>query len=322
MDKVHRAIGPLAPDRLCVLVGSTGKGKSAFAVQVAESAARAGHPVLYASAEMSADELVARLLCLRAWSPTGGRPPQYSNAMRGAYARTRVVGALDELKADCPNLYVWAPRGNERNADALQRAAIAVTRWSALAIGEVELARDSSTLGSVERHETLRPPLVVVDYVQRFARADSDNIRGAMRDMSGDLRDLSRPGGLGPGWTGAAVLALSSTARDNYRYFASVRSLRWAFRGRKEEVDDNGKVTKKRVYPVSLEGMGKESGELEYDASVLLCLTSDDPDDDAAKKRDPREALLVVAKQRHGAKGLVDMTFHPASGVFTEGKSG
>ena len=40
--------GAWTPDRLAVLVGATGRGKSALAIQVSEGVARAGAPVLYA----------------------------------------------------------------------------------------------------------------------------------------------------------------------------------------------------------------------------------------------------------------------------------
>jgi len=275
-------VGPLWPDRLAVLVGATGKGKSGFALCLAEATARAGHPVLYLSAEMGTDELVARLLALRAGEPAAhpnGVP--YVGILAGKAEADEVedVGAL--LKDACPHLYLWAPRAEKRTAGALEDMARAVVK-----------AADG------------RPPLVVVDYLQRMA--DGADLRQAVREVSGKLRDLSRPGGLGPGWPGAAVLALSSTARGNYQALASVKNLK--------DVHQHGHVGDgdgAKFY--ELAGLGKESGELETDAALVLVMTTEAGDDDS-----PRDALVAIGKNRHGGKGTVPMTFWPASGVFTE----
>lgn len=280
-----RRIGPLWPDRLAVLVGATGRGKSGFALCVAEAVARAGHPVLYLSAEMGTDELVARLLALRAQGDDddhrNGVP--YIGIMAGKADPDDVADACTALVADCPHLYLWAPQAEHRTPKALEDMTRAVVK----AAGG-------------------RPPLVVVDYLQRMA--DGDDVRQAVRDVSGKLRDLSRPG---KDWPGAAVLALSSTARGNYEYFASVKALRDAVGGPWKS-DKDGKPY--RAPPVPMEGLGKESGELETDAALLLVMTTDAGDEtDAA-----RDALVVVAKNRHGPKGTVPMTFWPASGSFVE----
>ena len=274
-------VGPLWPDRLAVLVGATGKGKSGFALCLSEAVARAGHPVLYLSAEMGTDELVARLLALRAQGDNhqhrNGVP--YVGVLAGKAPPDDVDAAGAALVADCPQLYLWAPRADKRTPAALE----AMTRTVVKASGG-------------------RPPLVVVDYLQRMA--DGADLRQAVREVSGKLRDLSRPGGLGPDWPGAAVLALSSTARGNYQALASVQNLK--------DVHQRGHIGRgdgAKAY--ELEGLGKESGELETDAALVLVMTTEPGDDDT-----PRDALVAIAKNRHGGKGLVEMTFSPASGVF------
>lgn len=245
-------------DMLALLVGHTGRGKSSFALQIAATAARSGAPVLYASLEMGTDELVARLIALH-----GSAGASWSALKRGAYAPDAVAHAGSRLVADCPHLYLWAPDGPGRSIDGLQRMARAV---SAAAEG--------------------RAPLVVLDYVQRLAAPASgsptDDRRSAVADLSGRLRDLSRPGGLGDGWPGAAVLALSSTARAAYSIFSSTGNLRKAS---------------------DLEGSGKESGELEYDASVVLCMTSDKPADSEVEPEAGRLVLWRVVKNREGRTG-------------------
>jgi len=270
-DPLWKRVGPLWPDRLVVLVGATGSGKSAFAVQVAESIARSGKPVLYASAEMGADAVVARMLAIHARG-RDTQPTSANDILRGRFTAARVKKELDALTKACPNLYVWAPRAKHRSGKKLQQMAEAV---SAQAGGQ--------------------PPFVVVDYVQRFADSEDDK-RYAVSGLSGELRDLSRPGGLGDGWPGAAVLALSSVARTHYGTLLSTDSLDKARKG------------------TPLVGLGKESGELEYDAPLVMVMATDRDEED--NPMFSRRGMLVIAKNREGGTGAFELAFWPAAGRF------
>jgi len=287
-ERFWRMVGPLWPDRLAVLVGATGRGKSGFALQVAEAVARAGHPVLFLSAEMGTDELLARLLALRARER--GRDDwgiAWRTVLLGGAPAGDLERACAELAKDCPALYPWAPRSDERTAAHLAAMARAVVK-----------------------DQAGKPPLVVVDYLQRMA--EGEDLRHAVRSVSGMLRDLSRPEGLHPDWPGAAVLARASTARAHYQHFASCNDLKAAWQGRPK--GGNGEERKE---PVPLEGMGKESGELETDASLLLVLTTNKA---RGPEPQPRQGLMVVAKNRHGGAGTVPLDFYPACGRFVERK--
>jgi replicative DNA helicase len=143
--------------------------------------------------------------------------------------------------------------------------------------------------------EAGRPPLVVLDYVQRLADPSTEERRGAVSELSGRLRDLSRPDPA-HGWPGCAVLALSSVGRGHYDKFTKCDTLASA---------------------TDLEGTGKESGELEYDAPVVLALTSDTDDDGAMV----RQALLRVVKNREGSPGKVWMRFDAPRGLFREAEA-
>ena len=243
----------LGPDRLAVLTGLTGRGKTAFGLQVAAAVAEAGHVVLYASAELGADELVARLVAQRAkmgavaWSSIlSARPDDVREAVTSVAA-----GNLGE------RFYLWSPMGAHRNAGELERVA-----------------------------RMLEARLTVVDYVQRFVD-DGPEKRVSVAAMSGALRDLSRPR---HGWPGMAVLALSSVARGRYEDFTSCDALR-------------------RAGADTLVGSGKECGELEYDAPLVMCLTCDEG-------REERNAVLRIVKNRHGATREVGFTFRGAAGRF------
>lgn len=289
-SRTASSIGPLTAGSVAVLVGATGRGKSAYVLQIAEGAARAGAPVLYVSVEMDTDELVARLLALRAEGAAA-----WSSILLGAAHFPEVQEAAAYLCSDCPNLYLWAPGPAERTVRAIQRMA-----------RRVSLAHGGAS------------PLVIVDYVQRLTPSGSDDRRLAVGDVSAGLRDLSRPGApMGADWPGAAVIALSSTARSSYEVLGSVEALRVAAVGAKPTPGSNAPTKA----PVALEGLGKESGELEYDAPILLVFTTDPPAD-GERRADPRRALLVAAKNRaYGGRALVDYLFHPASGRFVEAEN-
>ncbi|MBU1067906.1 AAA family ATPase, partial [Patescibacteria group bacterium] len=296
-EALWRKVGPLWPDRLAVMVGMPGRGKSGFALQVAEAVATAGHPVLYLSAEMGTDELVARLIALRA----GGDERDlwgvaWRDVLMGRARREDLEEACAALQESCPALYPWAPQADHRTAGHLQRMAEAVSE-----------ARGNA------------PILVVLDYLQRMA--EGDDLRGATRAVSGMLRDLSRPDGIGVGWPGAAVLALSTTARQNYRLMGSVDDLENAYLGpwqtEPNEMKGKGKPKRWRGAPENLEGTGKESGELEADASLLLVLATNTPKKEDAEP-EPRKGLVVIPKNRSGSTGMIPFEFYPAPGRFVE----
>ena len=250
-------IAGIGPESVAVLVGPTGRGKTAFALQMALAVAAAGHRVLYASAELPADELVARSIACRA---SGGIPWR---VVLTAYGDANVKDAAATLAAmpEGRNLYLWTPTGRTRNVDALQLVA-----------------------------RQLQARYIVVDYLQRFLD-DADDKRLAVMRASGQLRDLSRQG---VGWPGAAVLAVSSIGRPKYDAFATVAKL--------------------RALPAEdLIGSGKEAGELEYDATLVLAYTTDAP----TPGRADRLAVVRVVKQRAGTEGEAAFTFQAAAGRFT-----
>lgn len=251
-------IAAIGPESVAVLVGPTGRGKTALALQLALAVAADGNRVLYASAELPADELVARSIACKA---SGGIPWR---AILTAYGDENVKHAAADLAAtpEGKNLYLWTPTGRTRNVGALDLVA-----------------------------RQLQARFIVVDYLQRFID-DADDKRLAVMRASGQLRDLSRKGA---GWPGAAVLAVSSIGRPKYEAFATVEKLRAL------QADD-------------LIGSGKEAGELEYDATLVLAYTADAP----APGQAERLALIRVVKQRAGqSEGEAAFTLQGAAGRFT-----
>ena len=121
----------------------------------------------------------------------------------------------------------------------------------------------------------LRSTFVVLDYLQLCSGRSGEDLRIGIARAAYTARALARD-------LGAVVLVLSSTARENY--------------GRLEWSEDRD--------PSDLVGTGKESGEVEYAADGVLVLARQK---DTAKAR---ERSLVIAKNRHGPLGSVDLRWN------------
>ena len=287
-NRLWRMVGPPRTDWLAVLVGPTGRGKSGWALTMAEAVAGGGTPVLVMSCEMGADELLARLVSLRAPQPA----PAWRDVLRGAVKRNALAEAVAQLDRAAPALYLWAPDAAGRTPKAL---------------------------ADMVRHLTVKhgtTPLVVLDYVQRLALGEDRRV--AVADLSGKLRGITRPG---KDYPGCAMLVLSSTARSNYEHFNHPSDLLRAHRGGYKYAGEtrNGERWDYKP-PVPLEGMGKESGELEYDAPVVLCLTCEPPPEtDRPGRPAQRVGALVVAKNRAGPTGWAPVWFDGPTGRWVEG---
>lgn len=228
-----------------VLVGGTGAGKTQWAVQTSVAAARAGVSVLYLALELSRRDMAARVVGALSGAP-------WSQILRGTLDEQdipRVVSAAREAR-DLPlHTECGAPFGY--GAETL-----AARAWS------------------------LRPSLIVLDYLQLCAGRYGEEPRTAVGRISYVARTLARD-------LDATVLVLSSTARANYA----------------ELVNDPSRE------PSDMVGLGKESGEIEYAADSVMVL--------AKHAERPRGRVLVVAKNRHGPLGRAELDW--TGTAFVEG---
>jgi replicative DNA helicase len=259
---------------LHVLVGSTGTGKTQFALQLALAAAKAGHPVgfLALEADYGYADLVARLadLCAHGQRVGGWSGLYHGRAPVTAPART---GGNVSLTPD--------------QVETVKAAAI--RELANLPIYPLRLAPDEVQTRTIEnlvrtfRAELAgdkdRPAFLVLDYLQRVKGPGGEDLRATIGNLSGTLRQLATEENL-------AILALSSTARDKYA------GLFW-------KVESNGA----RPRAESLVGSGKESGEIEYDADSVLILAREVAGEEVRH-------LVGVAKQRAGESlWVADLTF-------------
>lgn len=242
---------------LYTLTSGTGTGKTQWAVQVAVGAAQAfagtTDRVRYIALELGGDELVARVLGELA----GAR---WSDLLYGR-------DLTEQPTADA------ITAAAEKHGAALRALPLDVE--TADAIGW--------TYGDLQKIATdPHPPrLVVLDYTQLVC-APKD-VRAELRETIGAVakvaRDLARRRGL-------AVLALCSTARENYEKTLG------PIRGHTPRDKEAARFV----------ALGKESGELEYTADVVMALTSErEEDEEKAPERrpgEPRGVWVALAKGR------------------------
>lgn len=173
---------------LYVLGGRTGAGKSSLALQIADSIAAQGRPVLYVALEMSADELRTKSLARIAQADTG----KGVDAMSSADAMRRGTGKL--IGTDAFARYV-----SDVVPHLKIHEAIGHTPASAVA--------DYATKMAIAQDKA---PIVIVDYLQIMGTDDprqtdkqaaDTNVLG-LKQLS---RDLNTP-----------VIAISSMNRASY----------------------------------------------------------------------------------------------------------
>lgn len=270
---------------LHVLVGNTGSGKSQFSLQIAVEAARNGVPVLYVGLELGKVDLVARLLGLltaRKWSRlflgSGG-------VQELAEIQERHPEAFADLGSMPFHLEVCPPMG-----------------WS-----YTELTRKTQALRALYPERTAadgtpipgsRPLLVVLDFLQ---------LVGSPPETREDLRErIGRAAYAGRAVArdlDAAVLLVSSTARDNYGKVDGEKD------GSKGPALGEGN-------PARFVGLGKESGEVEYAADSVLVLCRDNGSNGRAPEDGWSPMWLAIAKSRargesiEAQRGWVELRFN------------
>ena len=258
---------------LTVLVGSTGSGKSQWALQVALEAARQQVPVLYVGLELGHTGLVARLLGLMA----GKRWSRLFLGKDGGELEQVAERHLPELRKLPIHLEVAPPYGWK--PDRLRTAVAALC---------AEHAPDKY------------PPLVVLDFLQLVSGDKGQPLRERIQQAAYEARAVARD-------YNAAVLVVSSTARDNYGTLGGTT---------KDERKKGSSAALPWQGPAAaLVGLGKESGEVEYAADAVLTLVSE-PWGTHTPPPEGTHVHMAVAKQRAGTSGWCELRFD--GGRFTE----
>jgi replicative DNA helicase len=253
--------GGLQPKRLFVVLGGPGSGKTTLINQIAERVANGGRPVVYLTTEDPMSTLLAKTVARL------GRL-DYGAVLQGREGeRAAIDGALHELAGRQSAERLLYVEGNGADLDEL--AAVAQRHFARFADG----AHDGG------------PGVLVVDYLQRVARAQLKAMRSGVRDLreavtvlTEDLRDLARS-------LNCAVVAVASQSRASGYGNANALS------------------------------SAKESGDIEYTADVLMSLARDEQRQ-APLRHEAR--FLSLAKNRLGSQTTVDLDFRADRQQFTE----
>ena len=252
---------------LVVLTGNTGTGKTQWALQLALKAATDDHPVIYIGLELDRLGLVARLASLYLHQERATYVPRWSSIYLGKDDAFETLQKVSSSLAALP-LYLY-----EADPGA----------WEPRELAELIIAAKDKHPG--------KTPLVVVDFLQIVGGKDDNGRELELRQKIGQAaytgRKLARE-------HGATVLLVSSTSREKSKEFSFVDS----------KGDRNG--PEQGLRPEGFVSMGKESGEIEYAADLVLALCKESPSH--CLGRYPL-SYLAIAKQRTGSTGWCKMAF-------------
>jgi replicative DNA helicase len=238
---LDKMTGGLQPKEMIIIAGRTAMGKTSLAMNIAENAAMAGHPVGVFSLEMSSESLMLRMICSRA-----------KLVMRDVRSGDLVPQEMMKFS---------------KAAGKIGSAPIYVDDTRDITLLQLKTkARRMHKLHGIK--------LVVVDYLQLVNSGQRSSSREQeVAIVSKGLRALA-------GELGIPVVALAQLNRES----------------------DKDKKRKPRLSDL------RESGSIEQDADVVAMLYKPDEEDEGM----PSVVVpvnLLIAKQRHGATGDVNLVF-------------
>jgi replicative DNA helicase len=161
---IHHIVSELYPGWSVVLGGRTSNGKTACGLQLAREAALAGRKSLVASLEMSADEVLARLLSI-----DSGFPIRTQTNMQLLNIETR-----DEVVASCKRLTGWPIWVDDTPAQGMEHVTMAARRLS------LQVGLD----------------LLVIDHLDQMKRPKAENETRAIDILCHWAKQLARELGI------------------------------------------------------------------------------------------------------------------------------
>lgn len=300
-DALNSILGGGFEQGVHVLVGGTGSGKSSLAVQCAMHAALAGHPVAYVSLELELEQVAARMVAELHNAKTNdpSKVAYWSSIYRGgSFAGFDLDARCREL-SDLPiTLDVHTSSG-----------------WRASFLHSI--AAEARKGGDVTRS-----PLVVLDYLQLVGE-EEDVTRPDARTRIGRAAGIAHHIAIEHQ---AAVILVSSVARGFYGVVGgNQKDLVQSGAGfgvetpKKGDRADVGELSGHPLFNSdALVGMGKESGEIEFNATTVINLIKA-PYKDEQKHEHGRLMAVAVAKSRPSSPGWMPVRFNGAR--FTPGST-
>lgn len=175
---------------LIIIGARPGCGKSAYGLDIAESAARKGHKVIFYSLEMLGDELAERLICRKGYIPLDhiiDRTMDDDEMMRYTRACAE-LSSLPVIYEDTPNITVQQIRAKARTISDLS---LIVVDYIGLLKASRKYDSRNLELGAISRElknlaSELRIPIVALAQLNRGRQDDEEPNLSDLRD-SGEL---------------------------------------------------------------------------------------------------------------------------------------
>lgn len=263
--------GGLERDRLYVLLGAPGSGKTTLTNQIADHVGRE-RPVLYVSSEDTPMALLAKTIARRGLI-------EYSAVLRGYQSESdRINAAFAEYREQQQSRMI-------RYVDATQ------------GIGLQEIADLAEQHFSATSASSQGDPVIVVDYLQRLARAENMRLSGA---LGVDARQVAT----------VYTERLRALACDAHCSVICLSAM--------------SRASGYNITSSSLLSAAKESGDIEYTADVILALGEQYADGAPVSLSDPSMFAwqLVIAKNRQGLSSAtgarIELAWRPTFQQFIE----
>ena len=267
-------------------------GKTTFALQVADNAAKKGQDVLVFSLEMGKQELIAKSIS------------------RLSFQKCKNWGSDLDFATTTRNLMNGKSLNSKERVDFLNECIKGYADYAGriyyhIGIGDIGVEKIKAVIA---RHIKItgRKPLVIIDYLQIIApfdmrATDKQNTDKAVVELKRASRDYDVP-----------IFAISSFNRENYTSPVNIASFK-----------ESGAIeyTSDVLMALQFKGMDylkKEDGKYEDEKSrtARIIQLRNEQEKNAEIPGKPQELQLKILKNRNGRKGGVDLEFHPMFNCF------
>ena len=267
-------------------------GKTTFALQVADNAAKKGQDVLVFSLEMGKQELIAKSIS------------------RLSFQKCKNWGSDLDFATTTRNLMNGKSLDSKERVDFLNECIKGYADYAGrifyhIGIGDIGVEKIKAVIA---RHIKItgRRPLVIIDYLQIIApfdmrATDKQNTDKAVVELKRASRDYDVP-----------IFAISSFNRENYTSPVNIASFK-----------ESGAIeyTSDVLMALQFKGMDylkKEDGKYEDEKSrtARIIQLRNEQEKNAEIPGKAQELQLKILKNRNGRKGGVDFEFHPMFNCF------
>ena len=267
-------------------------GKTTFALQVADNAAKKGQDVLVFSLEMGKQELIAKSIS------------------RLSFQKCKSWGSELDFATTTRNLMNGKSLNSKERVDFLNECIKGYSDYAGrifyhIGIGDIGVEKIKAVIA---RHIRItgRKPLVIIDYLQIIApfdmrATDKQNTDKAVVELKRASRDYDVP-----------IFAISSFNRENYTSPVNIASFK-----------ESGAIeyTSDVLMALQFKGMDylkKEDGKYEDEKSrtARIIQLRNEQEKNAEIPGKAQELQLKILKNRNGRKGGVDLEFHPMFNCF------